>query len=60
MPSPQTSSLLEYALIATLVCIGALTLVAALWPILGLIVDGFRILIAVFAGDAAGVAAVLK
>jgi hypothetical protein len=51
MPGPQSSSTLEYALVAIVVFAGVLALVAALWPMLQLIVDGFQILGQVFSGS---------
>lgn len=51
MPSPHTSSTLEYALIAIVVCVAAVTLATALWPMVELIVDGFQILGQVFSGS---------
>lgn len=50
MPGPHTSSTLEYALIAFVVCAAALVLAYALWPTLLMIADGFEILSQAFSG----------
>lgn len=60
MTQPQTRSTLEYMLIAIVVFASVLTLLAALWPILGLIMDGFKLLSAVFSGDLSGIGSLIK
>lgn len=55
MPGPQSLSTLEYAMVAVIVCVGVVTLFFALAPILELILDGFKLLAAVFSGDLSGI-----
>lgn len=50
MPGPQTSSTLHYWLVAFVVFAAVLTLVAALWPTVQMILDGFQILGQAFSG----------
>ena len=50
MPGPQSSSTLHYWLVAFVVCVITLALVAALWPTVQMILDGFQILGQAFSG----------
>ena len=52
MRNPRHTGMIEYVLIAFIVAVAVLSLALALSPIISLILDGFKLIGALLAGDA--------